>query len=324
MICLGEGALAEAPQLLAERGFEGYVLLCTERALSGAPEALTAEAAAVLPVAPGAVPELSADLLEPAGERPLVGFGGGRVVDTAKAVGATSGALVAALPTTLAGSAFTPFHRLPEGVADVHPKRPALVICQPDAMVPSHAPSLAATAMNSLAHAMEALYAPLANPVTEEAALRAARLFWDALPRDPAPAPELAEAAFLAGYAVGNAGVAVHHAVCRTIVRTLGTPHAQTNAVMLPHSARLMAWRAPEALAKLAVALGDPVGDPEAAAGQAAKLAARSGHVRLSTLGVVEEQLPAVVAAALEHPGVGATPHPPGEAELFGMLQAAL
>ncbi len=324
LIRLGEGALAEARELLAERGFEGYALLSTERALSGAPEGLAADAAAVLTVAPGAVPELSAGLLGPAGERPLVGFGGGRVVDVAKAVGAASGAQVAALPTTLAGSAFTPFHRLPEGVAGVQAKRPALVICQPDAMVPPDAPYRAATAMNALAHAMEALYAPMANPVTEEAALRAARLFWEALPLDSPPAPELAEAAFLAGYAVGNAGLAVHHAVCQTIVRTLGTPHAQTNAVILPHSARLMAWRAPDALAKLAVALGDPAGDPEAAAGQAAKLAARSGHVRLSTLGVVEDQLPAVVAAALGHPGLGATPGPPGEEELLGLLRGAL
>lgn len=278
----------------------------------------------VLVVGPGAVPELSAGLVESVGDRPLVGFGGGRVVDTAKAVGSVSGAQVAAIPTTLAGSAFTPFHRLPEGVSDAPRKRPTLVICQPQAMVPNDARARAATTMNSLAHAMEALYAPLANPVTEEAALRAARLFAGALPREPAPAPALAEAAFLAGYALGNAGLAVHHAVCQTLVRTVGTPHAETNAVMLPHTARLMATRAPGALAKFADALGDESGDPQAATGMVAELTARSGHVCLATLGVGEEQLPALAAATLEHPGVAATPDPPGEAELLGLLQAAL
>ena len=165
-------------------------------------------------------------------------------MDTAKAVSAVHGTETAAIPTTLAGSTFTPFHRLPEGAAGAM-HRPSLAICEPAAMVPADAPLLAATAMNALAHAIESLYAPLANPVTEEAALRSARLFADALPRDPAPAPALAEAAFLAGYAVGNAGLAVHHAVCQTIVRTCGTPHAQTNAVMLPHSVRLMSLARP-------------------------------------------------------------------------------
>ena len=110
-------------------------------------------------------------------------------MDTAKAVSAVHGTEAAAIPTTLAGSTFTPFHRLPEGVrAQMH--RPSLAICEPAAMVPDDAPLLAATAMNALAHAIESLYAPLANPVTEEAALRSARLFADALPRDPAPAPD--------------------------------------------------------------------------------------------------------------------------------------
>lgn len=168
------------------------------------------------------MPELSAGLLAPAGDRPLVALGGGRVVDTAKAIGAVSGAQVAAVPTTLAGSSFTPFHRLPDG-SEGTMRRPTLAVCEPDAMVPRDPQHLAATAMNALAHAMEALYAPLANPVTEEAALRAAALFSDELPRRRPFAPDLAEAAFLAGYAVGNAGLAVHHAVCQTIVRSLGT-----------------------------------------------------------------------------------------------------
>jgi maleylacetate reductase len=281
------------------------------------------DAAEVLDVPSGPVPDLAADLLEPAGERPLVGLGGGRVVDVAKAVSAVHGTETAAIPTTLAGSAFTAIHRLPEGAsAPLH--RPALAICEPALMVPGDAPLLAATAMNALAHATESLYGPLANPVAEEAALRAARLFADALPRDPAPAHELAEAAFLAGYAVGSAGLALHHAVSQTIVRLLGTPHAQTNAVMLPHSVRLMSLRAPGQIGRLAAALGDPAEDPGAAAGRVAKLAARSGHMRLATLGVEEEQLPGVVAGVLRHPGWAVTPEPPGEEELLALLRAAL
>ena len=54
------------------------------------------------------------------------------------------------------------------------------------------------------------------------------------------------------------------------------------------------------------------------------KLAARSGHTRLSTLGVREDQLPAVVAGVREHPGLAMTPDPPGEDELLDLLRAAL
>ena len=54
--------------------------------------------------------------------------------------------------------------------------RPALVLADPELMASAPAPRLAASAMNALAHAMEALYTPLANPVTTMAALRAASL----------------------------------------------------------------------------------------------------------------------------------------------------
>ena len=99
--------------------------------------------------------------------------------------------------------------------------------------------------MNSLAHAIESLYAPRANPVTEEAALRAARLFSRGPAARPGPRPTWPRPPSWPATRWGTPGLAVHHAVCQTIVRTCGTPHAQTNAVMLPHSVRLMSRRAP-------------------------------------------------------------------------------
>jgi alcohol dehydrogenase class IV len=123
---------------------------------------------------------------------------------------------------------------------------------------------------------------------------------------------DLALAAILAGYAVGAAGFAVHHAVCQTNVRLLGTPHAQTNAAVLPHSAAFVAARAPEALAGVA---------PD----RIARLAARAGVGGLSELGVREDQLPAVAEAAAHHPAIGNTPGgPPSPAELIDLLRAAL
>jgi maleylacetate reductase len=310
-IRFGEGSAAEAPDLLRQAGFEPYTLLTTERAAGSAP----LEPAARLDVPPGLVDELSAALLPEVGERPLVALGGGRVIDTAKAIGGVTGAPVAAIPTTLSGAELTPFHRLPAGVDGARMVRPSLVIADPRLMASQPGPGLWASAMNALAHGMEALYTPLANPVAEVAALRGAEAIH---------AEELALGGLLCGWASGMTGFAVHHATCQNLVRIAGTPHAQTNAVLLPHFAGLMSSRVPGVMGELARALGDPDGDPGAAAGRAAKLAARSGHTRLATLGAEEEHLPRVAAAVMQHPVLGNTPDPPGEDELLALLRDAL
>jgi maleylacetate reductase len=178
--------------------------------------------------------------------------------------------------------------------------------------------------MNALAHAMEALYTPLANPVSELAALRGAELIAVGMASEPPGRGDVALGALLAGYASASTGIAIHHATCQTIVRTAGSPHAETNAVMLPHFARLMADRAPRELGALARALGDRDGEPGAAAGRTARLAARSGHTRLATLGVEDEHLPPVAAAVPKHPTYLNTPDPPDEGELLALLRAAL
>jgi maleylacetate reductase len=323
LIRFGEGALGEAPGLLAGAGFRDYALLTTERAAAEAPE-LSEGAARVVLVPPGKVDEVSAGLLDEVGKGPLVALGGGRAIDTAKAISGALGMPCAGVPTTLSGAEMTPFHRTPAGVEGARLVRPTLVIADPELMATQPGPQLAASAMNGLGHAMEALYTRLANPVAEMAALRATELFAEAVPRDDPPREPLSLAAVLAGYAVGVAGLAIHHATCQTLVRIAGSPHAETNAVMLPHFAGLMASRAPGEMGMFAQALGDPAGDPDAAGGRVAKLAHRSGHTRLSTLGVRVEHLGPVVEAALAHPAVGNTPDPPDADELAALIERAL
>jgi maleylacetate reductase len=287
---------------------EPFLLLTTERA---ALAELTAAAREVVYVPPGRVDEISAELLARhsfGSGLLLVALGGGRVVDTTKAVAGAVGARCAAIPTTLSGAEMTGFHRTPAGVEGARLVRPALVLADPDLMASAPPATLAATAMNALAHAMEALYTPLANPVSSMAALRAAAL----LATDDRES--LALGAVLAGYASGSTGIAVHHAICQTLVREAGTPHAETNAVMLPHSARLMEGRAPEALRAFRQALPT---DLDA-------LAARCGHTRLSSLGVEEQQLPGVAEAVAAHPYTANSPDPPRAEELLAVLRAAL
>ena len=313
VIRFGEGALDDAPDLLEARGFSGYALLTTPRAQAGAPAVLNG-AAVVAHVPSGPVPEAAAAVREAVGGRPLVALGGGRVIDSAKAVGGADGLAVAAIPTTLSGAPMTRFHRMPAGVDAYGLVRPALVVVEPALMASQPMPDLAASAMNALAHAVESLYGPMRSPVTEMAARRAIDLFAEALGETEGPVPpvSVALAAVLAGYAVGSAGFAVHHAICQTTVRVLGTPHAQTNAVMLPHTARFVAERAPEALAGV---------DPDEIAG----LAARAGVRSLGELGVAEDRLDEVVRATRRHPALGNTPGgTPSAPELRLILESAL
>ena len=223
LIRFGEGALADAPGLLAGRGFDGYALLTTERAESDAPD-LVAGAARVAHVPSGPVPEAAASVREAVDGNPLVAFGGGRVIDAAKAIAGADGLSVAAVPTTLSGAPMTRFHRMPAGVDRFTLVRPALVIAEPDLMASQPMPHLAASAMNALAHGIESLYGPMRSPVTTMAALRAIELFESGLGEEEPRRPDLALASILAGYAVGCTGFAVHHAVCQTTVRLLRTP----------------------------------------------------------------------------------------------------
>ena len=177
LIRFGPSAAAEAEALLRENGFTEYLLLTTERARASAP-ALAERARAVVNVPTGKVDEISADLLGELSDsyESVVALGGGRVVDTAKAISGAGAGRCAAVPTTLSGAELTPFHRLPKGVEGARMIRPALVIADPELMAGAPLTLLAASAMNALAHAMEALYTPLANPVCDIAALRSASL----------------------------------------------------------------------------------------------------------------------------------------------------
>jgi alcohol dehydrogenase class IV len=323
LVRYGDGALDDLPRLLHERGFEAYALLATERSLEHS-SGLRKRAATVVSVPSGPVPEAAAAVRERVRRLPVVALGGGRVVDSAKAVAAVDGVPCAAIPTTLSGAEMTPFHRLPAGTDGVIPARPSLVVCVPALMASQPMPDLAASAMNALAHAVESLYVGRSNPVCDMAALRAAELLAHGLAADPPTGGDLALGAVLAGYAVGATGYGVHHVVSQTTVRVTGASHAGTNAVMLPHVVRLMARRAPDELGRLALALGGDRQSPSLAAGLVSALAERTGRTRLSELGVEESALGRIAAEASARPQLDHTPSAPGEEELLDLLRSAL
>jgi alcohol dehydrogenase class IV len=319
IVIFRHGALDAAPAILREQGWEEFDLLSTPRALADAPRELQG-VGPVHEVALGAVPDLAKAIMGTVRGVAIVALGGGRVIDTAKAIAAAHGGRVCAIPTTLSGAEMTAIHRLPEGHEGRALIRPALVIADPDAMTSQPEPQLRASAMNALAHGAEPLYTPFANPVATMAALRGASLIAASLDaeRRSRNRYELALGSLLCAYALDSGLLALHHVICQTLVRVCGTPHAETNAAMLPRTMEAMRDRAPEAIEALAVAIGaEPAGIGE----RIAELG--GGPRRLEELGASRDCLPDVVRAALERPQLQWTPSPPDGDELAALLEAA-
>jgi protocatechuate 3,4-dioxygenase beta subunit len=178
--------------------------------------------------------------------------------------------------------------------------------------------------MNALAHCVEALYAPAADPLTSLSAVEGARLIAAWLPA--ACAGHSAEAtrallwaACLAGRAYGTAGGSLHHAVCHLLGGFAGLPHAETHAVVLPHVVSYLTPAIEPALDRLAGAFG---AQPADVAGAIWDLGAAAGTpTGLRALGLAEADLPAIAAALVER--VPASPRPLSEQDALALVTAA-
>jgi alcohol dehydrogenase class IV len=319
IVVFRRGAFGEADAILREHGWDEYDLLSTERALKGAPRGIEA-VGSVHEVPPGGVPEAAKRIMATVRGVAMVALGGGRVIDAAKAIAAVHGGRVCAIPTTLSGAEMTAVHRLPEGHEGRALVRPALVIADPDLMTSLPERQLRASAMNALAHGAEALYTPFSNPVATMAALCGAALIATAL--DAAPERRdraaLALGSILCAYAIDSALFSLHHVVCQTLVRVCGTPHAETNAALLPRTIEAMRERAPEAVDELAGALGS---GPDRIGPRIEEL----GGGRRSFAELVGDPscLDAALGAMLKRPELQWVPDPPDRAELEALIEAA-
>jgi len=319
LIRFGRGAIGDAHELLGA----DYVLLTTERAAATAPTVVAA-ARAVHHVGPGRVDEIAAALRAPLRAervaRRLVALGGGRVIDTAKALAAADPPRhVGAIPTTLSGAEMTSIHRQIQGVPPGTPGvRPATVINDPALCASQPEAELAASALNALGHCVEAPLTPLCNPVGTLAAHAGARLIAEGFGREGEPDRDaLALAALLAGYAISAGGYGLHHVVAQTLVRLAGIGHGQANAALLPHTLGALQRRFPERLSQFAAALSE---DPSSFA---ARLAQRAGSTRLRDLGMAREQLGQCADAASQRGELAMTAPAADRAELLALYEAA-
>jgi maleylacetate reductase len=222
----------------------------------------------------------------------------------------------------MSGAEMTGIHRLPAGAEERVKSlvRPSLVIAVPEAMTSAPEPELRASSMNALAHGADSLYTPFANPVSQMTALRGAELIATSLDEDAAERNRdaLALGSVLCGYAIDSGMFALHHVACQTLVRICGTPHAGTNAAVLPRAMAFMAPRAPDNLIPLATAIGTTPDDIEA------RILGLGGNPPgLGDLGGDRTQLPEAPEAMLMRPELAFTPEPPTLSDLEALVESA-
>jgi alcohol dehydrogenase class IV len=272
-VVFGIGSLERLPDEVARLGAQKALVLSTSskralaedaaRRLGGRVAGIYARAVMHTPIevaeaARVAARRLAADC--------YVAVGGGTTIGLAKAIALETGLPIVAIPTTYSGSEMTPV----QGITRDGIKRttrdprmlPRTVIYDPELTL-GLPPAISGTSgMNAIAHCVEALYARNANPITSLMAEEGIRALAASLPlvvKGPADLAARSQAlygAWLGGAALGAVGMALHHKLCHVLGGTFDLRHAEIHTLILPQAAAYNRDAAPEAMARIARALG--------------------------------------------------------------------
>ena len=237
-----------------------------------------------------------------------VAVGGGSTTGLAKAIALVSTLPILSVPTTYAGSEMTPIWGITEGGRKTTGRDsrvlPKTVLYDPSLTVTMPAMLSATSGMNSIAHCVEALYAQEANPIVSLMAEEGIRAFAESLPvvvKEPGNLEARSKAlyaAWLGGISLGTVGMALHHKLCHTLGGTYNLPHAETHTVVLPHAVAYNATAAPEAMSRVARALGVR----SAAQGLYDLAASLGAPTSLAALGMKEVDLDQAADIAVQNP----------------------
>jgi len=314
-VVFGAGALAALPAEVERLGATRALVLATPGRRARAEAAGAGLGARCAGVFAGAEMHVPAEVARAARDaaRALradlaVALGGGSTIGLAKAVALELPIPILAIPTTYSGSEMTPIHGVTEGGAKRTGRDPRVaprtVIYDPELTVSLPARLAATSGMNAIAHAAEGLYAQDASPLVAMMAEEGIRALAGALPRIAA-APRDLEArgeclygAWLCGAVLGAAGMALHHKLCHVLGGTWNLPHAETHAIVLPHAVAYNAPAAPDAMRRIARALGAR----EAATGLYDLARSLGAPLALQAIGMREADLDRAAALAVQSP----------------------
>lgn len=262
-----------------------------------------------------------------------VAIGGGSTTGLGKAIALDAGLPILAIPTTYAGSEMTPIYGLTENGLKKTGRDPRVlprtVIYDPELTLGLPVALSVTSGMNAIAHAAEGLYAQDSNPVMDLMAEEGIRAIARALPAirqradDVAARGDALYGAWLCGLVLGNVGMALHHKLCHTLGGSFNLPHAEVHTVVLPQALAFNAGAAPQAMLRVARALGD-TGRASAAAGLFDLARANGAPVALKDIGMRERDLDSAADIAVSNPYWN--PRPIGAAqrgEIRQLLQRA-
>jgi maleylacetate reductase len=320
-VIFGSGTLSTLSAEIQRLGCARAVLLSTPgraaevhqlaRQIDGLCAGVFAEARMHTPVA---VSEQAIEAIRRWGGDCTVAFGGGSAIGLAKAIALRTDLPQIVIPTTYAGSEVTQLlGETQDGSKTVQRSLavlPEVVLYDVDLTLSLPADVSAASGMNALAHAIEALYAPDANPLTSMLAVEGIRTLKGALPalmdgRDHREARAAAlYGAWLCGICLASVRMGLHHRLCHLLGGSFNLPHAQTHAVLLPYALAYNAAFIPNAMQVLGRVLGgaDPVTS-------LLELGARLGvPASLQQLGLTSDSIPRAADLALSGPYDGPRP----------------
>ena len=274
-IARGGGALADAASSLPG---EGSVLVIStrsqnvvaERIIEGLGPRFGARIDGAVMHVPEADAARAVRMASECGAGCVIAVGGGSAIGLAKAVALRRDVAIVAIPSTYSGSEMTDIWGITEGDGKVTGRDPRVVpslVVYDAELLRTLPPEIAGpSAINTIAHSVEALYAqngtPLLSEIAEEGIRRMAAALrvicgpgreTDAL--EPA-LDETIHGAILCGSALAKATMGIHHKLCHVLGGTFGLPHAETHTVILPHAAAYNSEAAPDAMDAICRALG--------------------------------------------------------------------
>jgi len=333
-VVFGVGSLQKLPQEIDKLGATRALVLCTPEQRAIGADIVLMLGARSAGVFDGAVMHVPAEVAGAARDKAqrlradcCVAIGGGSTTGLAKAIALTAKLPIVAIPTTYAGSEMTPIWGITEGGVkktgrDVR-VLPKTVIYDP-ALTLSLPVALSVTSgINAIAHCVEALYAKDANPIISLIAEEGISALASGLPevvKHPGSLDARSRAlygAWLGGVSLGAVGMSLHHKLCHTLGGTFNLPHAETHAVVLPHAVAYNAASAPEAMERIARALGAS----SAADGLYDLATSLGGPVSLESLGMRREQLDQAAQLAIQNPYYN--PCPVTREGIRGLLEKA-
>lgn len=196
----------------------------------------------------------------------LLSIGGGSTIGTAKAIALEMHIPIVAVPTTYSGSEMTPIWGLTSGqrktTGTSRDVLPRVVIYDPELTFSLPQFITGPSAMNAMAHCVEAFYAPNANPITSLMAEEGMKALAHGLPvaidkpEDLEGRSEVLYGAYLAGAALAVAGTGLHHKICHILGGAYNLPHAEIHTIILPHVVAFNESAIPAIMEEIAHAIG--------------------------------------------------------------------